>query len=124
MPILYEISGHNEGGNSWIGDLGSVLAEILFAYNNAGQKPIGNAELQQLINKYAPGQDMLGNIDAFAIAHQYNISGKKLKVSDLLKQYYEPENYSPDSLPGYKKRFTFFGYEMSFLRCSCCKRFG
>jgi hypothetical protein len=49
---------------------------------------INEHEIQVLINEYASPQDMLGNIDAYAIENSYDIDGTALKVSDILQDFY------------------------------------
>lgn len=78
----------NLGGTTWTGDLGSVLAEASINYVNSGKVPT-DAEKQKVIDDYAPAQDMLGNIDAYAIGGQYAVgSGAGQKVSEILRDYY------------------------------------
>jgi hypothetical protein len=85
---LATISIDNVEGVTWVGDLGSVLAEAQIQYVNSGNK-LTDAEMQKHINEYAPAQDMLGNIDAYAIADGYNIgSTSGLKVSAILRKFY------------------------------------
>jgi hypothetical protein len=79
----------NLGGTTWTGDLGSVMAEAQIDFVNSGNKPT-DAEVQKKIDEYAPAQDMLGNIDAYAIATQYKVesgSGGQ-KLSEILRDYY------------------------------------
>ena len=82
------ISIDNVEGVTWVGDLGSVLAEAQIRGINANRN-LTDSELQAVIVQYAPAQDMLGNIDAYAIADAYNIGASAgLKVSQILRRFY------------------------------------
>lgn len=88
VNALGSIEIDNVEGTTWVGDLGSVLAEVIIDQTNSGRGRT-DAEWQTRINEYAPAQDMLGNIDAYAIAGSYDIaSAEGMKVSDILKQFY------------------------------------
>jgi hypothetical protein len=103
-PGLYDIKiNRNWDATTWIGDLGSVLAEAWVAYVN-GEQPLSYATLQRLVDKYAPAQDMLGNIDSYVLSTQ-GFSGK---VSDILDQYYYEKN--PGN--GQQQRFRVFAQEI------------
>jgi hypothetical protein len=83
----------NVDAATWVGDLGSALAEIQF---KALQKHEGepgsltHAEINAIICEYASPQDMLGNIDTYVIKTQYDISksAQGTKVSEILRRYY------------------------------------
>jgi hypothetical protein len=88
MPLRAANITDNKAAVTWIGDLGSAVTEIVFKRFNMGGA-VSNSDMQSIVNEYASAQDMLGNIDAYVIASQYNISnvsGKK--VSELLRAYY------------------------------------
>ena len=86
-PLLYNVRS-NVDAVTWVGDLASAVAEIQFAVeNNSG--PISTAAQQALVNEYASPQDMLGNIDAYAIRADFGItdtSGRR--VSTILREFY------------------------------------
>ncbi len=87
---------------TWLGDLASISGEILYAqiYHH---KKLNEFEIQQLVFACAPGQDMLGNIDAYAIARLYILSSSEGKrVSDIFADFYRPDN------PMQKYRFHYF----------------
>lgn len=105
---LYEMSS-NVDAVTWAGDLGSVLAEIVFQQARLGRQ-LSDAEIQAQIGLCAPPQDMLGNIDAYAIGASYDISPTADRlVSDLLLDYYgaPATTASPRS-----RRFTTFAHEV------------
>jgi hypothetical protein len=78
----------NLGAVTWTGDLGSVLAEGVFQRFNL-DRLLTDAEMQVIIDEYASPQDMLGNIDAYVMAGQYDITNRGgRKVSELLRAYY------------------------------------
>jgi len=85
---LYEMSS-NVDAVTWGGDLGSVVAEVLFQRARL-DRPLSDAEVQWQVDLCAPPQDMLGNADAYAIGAAYDISaGARRRVSDILRDYYE-----------------------------------
>jgi len=101
----------NADAVTWVGDLGSVLAEWFFKRYDS-RRGRGSAltltELQEVIDGtdgLAPPQDMLGNIDAFAIRSHFNTTGRRPgtaappgmswqapKVSEILRDYYLQSN--------------------------------
>ena len=84
---LYEIAS-NVDAVTWAGDLGSVLAEVLFQQIRR-DRPLTDAEVQEQIDLCAPPKDMLGNVDAYAIGAAYDISpAADRRVSDILEDYY------------------------------------
>ena len=74
---------------TWVGDLGSVQAELQFAAVRGGTRPTPT-QWQTIINEYAPGRDMLGNIDAYVIGGTYSVGARAggKKVSEILREYY------------------------------------
>ncbi|MCP4361955.1 MAG: DUF4157 domain-containing protein, partial [Chloroflexi bacterium] len=89
IPLVTIGIDSNVDAVTWVGDLGSVVAEIQFQFVNQNFS-ISESEIQAVINEYASPQDMMGNIDAYVIAGQYNISQTSggMKVSEMLRQYY------------------------------------
>jgi hypothetical protein len=78
----------NVAAVTWTGDLGSAVTEIGFEISNKGAAEAVE-KWDKIVDDLAPAQDMLGDIDAYVMADQYNISssgGKK--VSELLRAYY------------------------------------
>lgn len=86
-----EIEVHNNlDAVTWVGDLGSVLAEVQFKGITKKQGPLTTAEINAIIREYASPQDMLGNIDAYVIKTKYDIrkASQGMKVSEILRRYY------------------------------------
>jgi hypothetical protein len=105
---LYEMAS-NVDAVTWAGDLGSALAEVLFQRARLG-RPLADAEVQAQIDLCAPPQDMLGNVDAYAIGAAYDISsGAGRAVSDILADYYGAA--AAAGLPP-SERFTTFVHEV------------
>jgi hypothetical protein len=65
----------NQDAVTWVGDLGSVVAEVYFAQKSLKRK-LNDAELQAIWNEYASPADNLGNIDSYILASifQQNLS--------------------------------------------------
>ena len=94
---------------TWLGDLGSVLAEAAFQRARLG-RDLTAAELQAQVDQLAPAVDMLGNADAYAIgaADAYTIgSADGRKVPDLLEEYYGPDPHGVRA-----RRFTVFAAQI------------
>lgn len=76
---------------TWLGDLGSVLAETQFRFVSRG-KYVTNEEIRRIISEYASPQDMVGNLDVYALARKYNLGSSELSaqgtLSDILREYY------------------------------------
>ena len=86
---LYEMAS-NVDAVTWAGDLGSVIAETLFQRAKL-DRALSHAEVQAQIDLCAPPQDMLGNIDAYAVGAAHDVSpGAGRRVSDILLDYYGP----------------------------------
>jgi hypothetical protein len=80
---------NNVDAVTWVGDLASVVGEIMFAEENNGSTAVSAADRQALVNEYASPQDMLGNIDAYAIRSAYGISDTSgRRVSTILREFY------------------------------------
>ncbi len=83
----------NVDATTWVGDLGSVLAELKIKelQKHKGKLgPLTTAEANAIIHEYASPQDLLGNIDAYVIKTKYDISkaSQGMKVSEILRRYY------------------------------------
>lgn len=111
----------NVDAATWVGDLGSVITFAKIDYINGGKEPMSNCDFQSHIDKGAPPQDMLGNIDAFVIAENYPINSTENgpKVSEIFKNYYlgvASELLPFDGLQLYQKfRFSSFANSIGLI---------
>jgi len=88
-PLGIATVSSNLAATTWVGDLGSVAGEVMFDGFNSGSMAVPGATAQAEVDEYAPPQDLLGNIDAYVMADQYDTSDSAgVKVSDLLARYY------------------------------------
>jgi len=76
---------------TWLGDIASSAGECLFEYKKL-RRELLEKEIQDLINAFAPGTDMLGNIDSIVIPHIYKLNTHSgWLISDILNDYYSQE---------------------------------
>ena len=72
---------------TWIGDLGSFLAEVYFEKRNNGKCEL--SKQQALLDIFVSSADILGNIDAYSIVKKYDLKSENgKKVSEILADYY------------------------------------
>jgi len=102
---------------TWVGDLGSVLAETQIRCVNGGS-PVPPSEVQPIIDEYAPGQDMLGNIDPYVIARQYDIHLRTggVRPSEILRNYYLVTG-SGHGPPARQHRYSTFARAVKLGEC-------
>lgn len=73
---------------TWLGDIASSSGEMLFQSLQLKRR-LEPTELQALINAFAPGTDMLGNIDSIVIPSVCQLNTHKgERISDILESYY------------------------------------
>ncbi len=77
---------NNQHGITWIGDLGSVVAEVYFAERRQKRK-LQVLEQQQIADVLSSPADNLGNVDSY-IAAQLFLKENNHKVADLLEKLY------------------------------------
>ena len=104
----YTISS-NVDAVTWVGDLGSVLAEVVFQHLKLGRR-LTDAEVQEQVDEMAPVQDMLGNVDAYAIGFPTVPTAGK-KVSEILVDYYGSSPSAAGSA-AHATRFTTFATQI------------
>jgi hypothetical protein len=109
LPVLSVDINRNLDAVTWLGDIGSALAEIRvqsFMYGR-GLTPI---EIQDLIDHYASAPDMLGDIDGIVIGLCYsNGANPSLKtVSSILEHYYFGDGVAQFQ----NKRYTLFAQNL------------
>lgn len=87
---IYKLFPHvnsNMDFATWLGDIASTVGNFLF--DELQNKKYNRESEQKVIDEYASGSDMLGNIDAYAISRLYNISTNwGVKVTEILSDYY------------------------------------
>ena len=88
---MHELLPHVDNNMScatWLGDISSSAGEFLFQ-KLKNKHEVKEEEMQKLINVFASGPDMLGNIDSFVVSNIYNLSTQEgLRVSEMLHDYY------------------------------------
>jgi hypothetical protein len=85
---------------TWIGDLGSIVAKVIFETMRHGGRQLSQGEVQEIIDAYADPQDLLGDIDGVVIGNLYAneiASSNGFRVSEILSQYYLDDPLSPRS---------------------------
>jgi hypothetical protein len=106
----YRVSS-NVDAVTWVGDLGSILAEVVFDSLHQG-RALTDSEVQHHVDVMAPVQDMLGNVDAYAIGKAYAVgatSGRR--VSEILEEYYN-SGAGTVGTTARSRRFTTFASEI------------
>ncbi|MEY3241258.1 MAG: hypothetical protein RIR11_2696 [Bacteroidota bacterium] len=91
-PFGLFIISTNVTAVTWIGDLGSAIAETQYesdqSHNLYGVAITPEKE-QAVVDRLAPPADLLGNIDAYVIAAKYPaIYSGGQRLSDILQDYY------------------------------------
>lgn len=90
---------------TWLGDIATSSEAFVFDYLRRHKKPLTPASEQHYINISAPGSDMLGNIDSYAIAKSYDLSGASgRRLTEILEEYY----VSPARSYFVQKRYALF----------------
>lgn len=85
---LFPFIQDNADAVTWVGDIASVSGEILFK-TSCDRSPLSIAAKQEILDVYAPHQDMLGNIDPYVIAQAYNIGTENgYRLTEILEDYY------------------------------------
>jgi len=74
---------------TWLGDIATSSEAFVFDYLRNNKKPLTAHAEQHYIEINAPGSDMLGNIDSYAIAKSYDLSGASgRRLTEILEEYY------------------------------------
>jgi hypothetical protein len=82
---------NNMDAVTWIGDLGSLVAEVYFEKRKKGE--CSPEKQQELIDVFISSADIVGNTDAYAIAELYDLKSENgKKVSEIFKDYYLSQN--------------------------------
>lgn len=73
---------------TWLGDMSSSAGEFLYESLRL-RRPLAVEEMQAIINLYAQGADMLGNIDSVVIPEIYALNTDcGQRVSEIFQDYY------------------------------------
>ncbi len=73
---------------TWLGDIASSAGEFLYK-RLEDKRPLTDPEMQKIIDNFAPGVDMLGDIDPYVICELYNTKANDgLRVTEIFKDYY------------------------------------
>ncbi len=83
FPLPWHLTD-NQDACTWLGDLGSALAEICHRAWQSG-RPLGRAEVQAQIEACIPAQDLVGNADSYRWAAPQTLHGR---VSELIATHY------------------------------------
>ncbi len=100
LSFLYFLVPHVDSNMdivTWLGDIASSSGDFLFDYLNQNKKPLSEEQEQTIINRDAPGSDMLGDIDPYVIAKYYDVGSRNgMRMTEILSDYYYRED-SPRS---------------------------
>lgn len=95
----------NTDAVTWLGDISSSAGEFLFA-TAKNKKHLEQEAQQKIIDIYAPGQDMLGAIDAYVIAETFDLKALQgLRVTDIFSDYYLDKALPNQEALGQKYRY-------------------
>ena len=76
---------------TWIGDLGSLVAEVYFEKKKKGE--CTTSKQQELLDNFISAADILGNTDGYVIAQKYDLRSENgKKVSEIFRDYYLSQN--------------------------------
>jgi len=108
LEFLYKFVHHCDSNMdlvTWLGDIATSSEAFVFDYLRNEKKPLSAHAEQHYIEIKAPGSDMLGNIDSYAIAKSYDLSGASgRRLTEILEEYY----CSPAKGYFAQKRFALF----------------
>jgi hypothetical protein len=92
LEFLHKLVPHCDSNMdlvTWLGDIATSAEAFVFDYLRHHKHPLTVHAEQHYIDINAPGSDMLGNIDSYAIARSYDLSGASgRRLSDILEEYY------------------------------------
>lgn len=104
---LFPLVNSNMDIVTWLGDIASSAGEFLYK-RLEDKKKLTDEQMNAIIQEYAPGPDMLGDIDPYVICQLYNTKAEDgLRVSEMFSDY-----YSENGLGTYyrKRRNQFFAH--------------
>ena len=92
LEFLYPLVPHCDSNMdlvTWLGDIATSCEAFVFDYLRHHKKPVSMSAEQHYIEVNAPGSDMLGDIDSYAIAKSYDLSGASgRRLTDILQEFY------------------------------------
>jgi hypothetical protein len=110
IPTSFLQIKNNMDAVTWIGDLGSFVAEVYFEKKSKGI--CDEKKQQELLNIFVSAPDMAGNLDAFFIAKKYNVASENgKKVSEIFREVYL-SNYKFDEK--YASFYQIIGFKNVF----------
>ena len=108
LKFLYKLVPHCDSNMdlvTWLGDIATSSEAFVFDYLRHHKHPPSPQAEQHYININAPGSDMLGDIDSYAIARSYDLSGAGgRRLTDILEEFY----VSPTRALYAQKRYSLF----------------
>lgn len=107
LKKFFPLVSSNMDVATWLGDIASSAGEFLYE-RLEDKRPLTDAEKQKIIDDYAPGVDLLGDIDPYVICQLYNTKAKDgLRVTEMFRDY-----YSNHGIGTYfrERRLQFFSY--------------
>ncbi len=112
LKRLFPLVDSNMDIVTWLGDIASSAGEFLYKELQE-KRDLTDEEMQKIINRYAPGPDMLGDIDPYVICQIYNTKAEYgLRVTEIFRDY-----YSESGLGAYyrKRRSSYFSSKVGLI---------
>jgi hypothetical protein len=108
LQFLHKLLPHCDSNMdlvTWLGDIATSSEAFVFDYLRHDKRPLSPETEQHYININAPGSDMLGNIDSYAIARSYDLSGASgRRLTEIMEEFY----ISPARAFFLQKRYALF----------------
>lgn len=88
LKKLFPLVDSNLDIVTWLGDIASSAGEFLYKTIDE-KRQLTNAEMQAIIDEFAPASDMLGDIDPYVICQIYNTKATTgMRVTEMFEDYY------------------------------------
>ena len=105
---------NNMDAVTWIGDLGSFVAEVYL--QKRVKVECAPSKQQALLDIFVSAADISGNIDAYAITKKYDLKSENgKKVSEIFTDYYLSQNYD-NQQDKYKIFMQLLGFESNISK--------
>jgi hypothetical protein len=99
LRFLFPTVDSNMDFATWLGDIASSAGD--FYIEKLRKRIISNSIEQQIIDKDAPGSDMIGNIDSYVIKKIVDTKSENgLRVTEIFHAYF----YEPDMVKNYQSK--------------------